>query len=297
MANPEQAFIVKPDGLEMLSHRILGETTALYSELCGMANNNAAFRRGALDSVMFEVTEGDALEPVAPSELNEPEDDDDCYDEDDPLALIYSMMDSCVEVGYKFEARRKRDLIEDKQQVSMLFTFGVVAKHYGVQLPPQIAETEFGLPADEAVMQAGLVTEMRSQHYSFDSAEFKLMLCDSVAYFDDEDDIISQVCACPGDQDEVFYFPEEVREDDDGELVVDETEITQHQSDYAAERTERELIEFTDIEQAADTWRSMERAGEEVDVYDFERKVQAARIIVKNIRLTLLRQAGVELEA
>jgi hypothetical protein len=287
----ERAPTLKPDGLEMLSYEILGETNKLYEDLYALANNNAAFKRGRLDAMSFEVSEGDALEPASSDEEDEDFDED---DEGDSLALVKAMLQSYVEVGYKFEARRKRELIDGQEEISMFFTFGVFARHVGVQLPPLIAATEYDLPAEEAVYQAGLVTELRSQHYSFESDEFKLMLCDSIAYLDDDDDIISQVCACPGDQDEVFYYPEEVVEYADGVFGVEETDITQHQADYAVERTENELIDFGDADKSAAAWAEMMHAGEEVDKYDFERQVQAASVLVKSIRQALLRQAGVD---
>lgn len=313
--------------LQSVAVATMEDIALLYDDLLALANNNSSFKSGDLDTVSFSLTEGERRMPQPEIMYDEKE-----IAEFTPEQLaayesveeLSSMLDGHCKTSFMFEAERFRRIEDGRQAAAILFRFEVSVCYLNAPVPPLMAERITGLPAEEAVRRLGLKTVEQIERYSFNPSEdYPLYVCTAKQLLDSEGRVVYGVCSCPAD-DEVMYrrrselimeedmdaedydedeLDDETYEDDeDGEesdtLTIEEDPIVQITAIALAEKHSNEPLVLdvdTDIDVPTE-WAAQDEMATAVDFYGKQQEVDRAHLVLQNIQVALLRQAGVEVE-
>ncbi|MGH7241371.1 MAG: hypothetical protein ACREGB_03690, partial [Candidatus Saccharimonadales bacterium] len=203
----------------------------LARELSDFANNNPRFRKGLVDYIYINVGEADACKPIEVDDENELDDD---AGEDDGQYQ--------GEITYSFQAERKRRLLDGEQIAWIEFLFSVTGVEYNVNLPGHIAEDELGLPAEEAIREAGLVRRMTSHIFRLNTRKRQVGLMEELTYTASDGEPITSYCVGDDDgNDELMYIADQGDGEQEG-VVLDLSEIKQYSSYQLDSRHESDPI-------------------------------------------------------
>lgn len=249
----------------------------LIREVSSLANNNPNFRRGVSDYIAIKVIDGDRIEPAFEHDNKE----------EDKITA------PAMEFTYTFEAERKRTYDDlGKERAHIIFMFSVSALLQNTVLPGHIAEAEYGLPEEEAIREAGLVSLKKEQVYTVETKTHTLTLCENVEYLDEDGDIISAACSCGGSE-EIFYIPEMYIADmDETDLDNADLEITQYPNMTVEERFDHETMLFSSPEEASEQWKSMSEIGDLINENLHHDQVVNARFVLHGLKRAFRQQLG-----
>jgi hypothetical protein len=246
----------------------VGDMTRLRRELFALANNNAAFKRGAKDSVFFSVGEGDRIEDIEEEADN-------------------------IEVSYNFGAQRERTR---GTIPNVKFDLSVVGKHKNTLLPPHIALKEFDMTPEEAATAGGTVTCEAEKKFTFETDYGFLHCCESYVYYDMDGDPISEICSCnPENDEELAYVGVEITEDEEG-LGISPVKFldipAQHPYFHVRERATHEPLTMDDIEASKNLWAAVLDLEIDFEADTYMRRVREALQVLQLAKRALYVQAG-----
>lgn len=270
--------VTQPQTMESRELFVGAQIQSLVRDMSAFANNNPRFRRGHADYVTVTVGDADSLRPIEVE--SEADLDDDQISDDSQYEC---------EMAFKFEAERHRRILWSKPVVWVEFCLTVAGIERNIELPKSIAETEYGLPGAESVLEAGLVRRTSMQMFRLHGRNRQIGLMEELDYFDSDGDSIVSVMTGQDSSKELIYIS-----DEDGHDGSDEPRIEQYSSFQMDNRTDLTPFEFKiDDENTVALLMQMDEMGKDVDLMDLESNVHGARVAFENFKRAVLVQAGV----
>lgn len=274
MFTPRQPMLAHPPRPEILS------PGKLVAEAQALANNNPRFRRGEVHEMGFELYEAEI--PEATAEIIQWE-----YETMQLPDVVETMPEpeawhSRVSLTYHFSA--ERTCRADTAPV-VDYTFSASVQHDNIELPEHIAAQLVDESSEEAAEMFGPVSLRRMLHFMISTSDRQLKTCESYDYLDEDDDLLSSVCSCDGDD----------LQDDPGNFLSLDEAAYQVLNRNAQQHIKHEAIIALTPEEALAAWTFTSK----LDPSEIEADIAAGNLALafgtpRGLRYTLRQQAGLK---